>query len=177
MSVAVVYESWFGNTRKLAEAIADGFRDEGIDALLLSVDDPMPAFDDLELVVVGAPTHVHGLSSARTRQAALEQGGAEQEATGIGVRGWLKELPPGEGRLAATFDTRVRKPVLLVGSAAKGIARRLEHRGFELVAPPQSFFVGSGDGTPLEEGELERAGEWARVLASRTRAPAGAVLR
>jgi hypothetical protein len=168
MSVAVVYESSFGNTRKVAQAIAEGFQNEGIDVLLLSVDDPVPALDDVELVVVGAPTHVHGLSSTRSREAALEQAGAEREASGIGVRGWLKELPPGEGRCAATFDTRLRKPVLLVGSAAKGVARRLEHRGFELLVPPESFFVGSGDGTPLEEGELERAGEWARVLARRS---------
>lgn len=177
MSVAVVYESSFGNTRKVAESIAEGFRDEGVDVLLLSVDDPVPALDDLELLVVGAPTHIHGVSSTRSRQAALEQTGAEREAPGIGVRGWLKELPPGEGLPAATFDTRLRKPVLLVGSAAKGIARRLEHRGFELLVPPESFFVGSGDGTPLEEGELERAGEWGHVLASRTKAPAGAALR
>jgi hypothetical protein len=175
MSVAVVYESSFGNTRKVAEAIAGGLGELGLDVLTLSVDDTMPETAELELVVVGAPTHVHGLSSARSREAALDQG-AEREAAGIGVRGWLKELPYGDGRRAAAFDTRLRKPVLLVGSAAKGIARRLEHRGYELVAPPESFFVTSGDRTPLEDGELERAKAWGHELASRSRLGAQAAL-
>jgi hypothetical protein len=175
MRVAVVYESWFGNTRKVAEAITEGLRQESIDVLLLSVDDPMPELEDLDLLVVGAPTHAHGLSSASSRKSAIEQG-SERETPGIGVRGWLKDLPEGDGRRAAAFDTRLRKPVLLVGSAAKGIGRRLEHRGFALVAPPESFYVTSGERTPLEEGELERADIWARTLASRTRVPAEVAL-
>ena len=51
----------------------------------------------------------------------------------------------------------------LTGSAAKGIAKRLRHHGFEPVAEPESFFVHGTEG-PLKDGELERAAAWARAL-------------
>ena len=68
------------------------------------------------------------------------------------------------GVATATFDTRLRWPVFLSGSAARGIARALERKGSRLVAPPESFFVNGREG-PLAEGELERAGSWAETLA------------
>jgi flavodoxin len=162
MKVAVVYESWFGNTREVAEAIAEEFRGSG-EVLVASVDDPMPPLDGVDLLVVGAPTHIHGLSSGTSRKSAVEELGTYGDA-GRGARGWLKELPSGEGRLAAAFDTRIEKPVVLVGSAARGIAKRLRRRGFELAADPESFFVVDSQG-PLKDGELRRAETWAQRLA------------
>jgi hypothetical protein len=171
MRVAVVHESWFGNTRKVAEAIAEGLRREG-DVVIMSVDDRPPAIDEFDLVVVGAPTHIHGLSSALSRRKAIEQG-ADVDAPGIGVRGWLEQLPSG-GCRAAAFDTRFERSALVTGSAAKGIAKRLRRHGFELVAEPESFFVVEGEHTVLKRGELERAIEWGRALASRMPALAAA---
>ena len=115
MRAVVAYESWFGNTGALAEAVADELRVDH-DVTLVSVDEPPPSLDGVDLVLVGAPTHVHGLSSKYSRRAALQQKGEEREP-GLGARGWLAELPPGEGRRAAAFDTRIDKPVVLVGSA------------------------------------------------------------
>jgi flavodoxin len=163
MRAAVVHESWFGNTQRIAEAITEELRKEG-DVLLLSVDEPLPPLDGIDLLVVGGPTHIHGLSSGRSRKSAVEQG-HEPRPAGKGARGWLKELPKAAGPRAAAFDTRIEKPVVLVGSAARGIAKRLERRGFELIAPPESFFVLDTEG-PLKDGETERAAAWARGLAS-----------
>ena len=59
---------------------------------------------------------------------------------------------------------------LLVGSAARGIARRLRDHGYRLPIEPQSFFV-KGTPGPLEEGELERASEWGRTLANEVMSP------
>ena len=59
---------------------------------------------------------------------------------------------------------------LLVGSAARGIARRLRDHGYRLAIEPQSFFV-KGTPGPLEEGELERASEWGRTLANEVMSP------
>jgi len=87
MRSLVVYESWFGNTRRLAERIAAALGEEG-DVEVVSVDDPLPPLDDLDLVVLGAPTHVHGLSSVRSRRAAIEQHGGAGEI-GIGARARL----------------------------------------------------------------------------------------
>src|SRR5829696_2617339 len=152
MRATVVYESRFGNTHKVAEAIA-----EALDAQLISVDAPMPDLEEIDLLVVGGPTHVHGMTGGRSREAAVEEGGAE----GRGVREWLEELPRGRGR-AAAFDTRIEKPAFLTGSAAKCISKRLQRKGLQVVAT-ESFFVLGTDG-PLKDGELERAGEWATGL-------------
>lgn len=169
MKSLVVYESWFGNTKELAQVVAGALAEAG-EVTILTVDDALPELDAFDLLVVGAPTHVHGLSSPRSRKGAIEQRGGDGEP-GIGVRGWIEVLPMLRRPQVAVFDTRAHKPELLVGSAAHGIARRLVKRGYRLATEPKSFFV---DGTPgpLEDGELERAAEWGRSLASEVMAAA-----
>ena len=168
MRSLVVYESWFGNTQHIAERIALALQEEG-EVQLLTVDDDVPPLEEVDLLVVGGPTHAHGLSGKRTRAAAIDQGGFGE--IGIGVRGFIGELPNGaHGPRVAAFDTRANKPVLLVGSAAKGIARRLREHGYKLAVEPESFFV-DGTSGPLEKGELERAGEWGKQLANGVMSP------
>lgn len=168
MKSLVVYESSFGNTRQVAEEIAGALAEAG-EVELISVDDDVPALAHVDLLVVGAPTHVHGLSSKRSRESALEQGAVGE--AGIGVRGWIDKLPLCGGPRIAVFDTRAHKPEFLVGSAAHGIAKRLRKQGYRLAVEPESFFV---DGTPgpLEDGELERAAEWGKALANEVMTPA-----
>ena len=164
MRSLVVYESSFGNTQRIAEQIAAALAQEG-DVELVSVDEPLRPLDEVDLLVAGGPTHIHGLSSRRSRQGALDQGAGGE--LGLGVRDWIDALPNGaRGPRVAAFDTRAHKPVLLVGSAARGISRRLRQHGYALAAEPESFFVGGTPG-PLEEGELERAWEWGRTLANK----------
>lgn len=164
MRSLIVCESWFGNTMKLAEAIRDELANFG-DAELVGVDHDIETLEGIDLLVVGAPTHVHGMSSSMSRKAAVEEAGGEETDTGPGVRDSLKDLPKVKGTPAAAFDTRIEKSALLVGSAAKGIAKRLRRHGFRLVVPAESFFVLDTDG-PLKDGDLERAVEWARSLAA-----------
>jgi len=169
MRSLVVYESWFGNTRRIAEEIAASLAPTGpVD--LVSVDEPLPPLEGVDLLVVGAPTHIHGLSSKRSREGALTQGAHGEP--GIGMRGWIDALPDGTcGSGAAAFDTRAHKPVLLVGSAARGMAHRLRRHGYTLVSTPESFFV-QGTPGPLEEGELDRAAKWGMGLANEVMSPA-----
>jgi hypothetical protein len=169
MRSLVVYESWFGNTQRIAEKVAAALAPES-EVELLSVDDPLPPLVSVDLVVLGAPTHVHGLSSERSRKGAIDQRGDAGEP-GIGARGWIDQLPPCPGARMAVFDTRAHKPELLVGSAAHGIARRVQRHGYRLAVEPESFFVDGIEG-PLEEGELERAWEWGRTLANEVMSPA-----
>jgi hypothetical protein len=163
MRSLVVYESWFGNTERIARIVADALAAEG-EVKILSVDDELPPLDEFDLLVVGAPTHVHGLSSRMSRKGALDQQARDGDV-GIGVRGWLESLPLLGRPPVAVFDTRADRPELLVGSAAHGVAHRLKKRGYRLVAEPESFFV-EGTPGPLEDGELERAADWGRALAS-----------
>lgn len=169
MRSLVVYESWFGNTRRIAEEIETALAEEG-EVEIVSVDDPLPSFLHVDLVVLGAPTHVHGLSSERSRTGALDQRGGGGEA-GIGARGWIDALPLVGGPSFAVFDTRAHGPELLVGSAAHTMARRLRKRGYRLAVEPESFLVHGTPG-PLEDGELERAGEWGKALANEVMSPA-----
>jgi dienelactone hydrolase len=56
--------------------------------------------------------------------------------------------------------------------AARGIARRLRRRGYEVIAS-ESFLVEDAEG-PLEDGELERARAWGQELAGRLSAAGAA---
>jgi hypothetical protein len=170
MRALVVYESMYGNTHAVAEAIAEGLRG-AFDVAVFPVDtatsDKLAAAD---LLVVGGPTHAHGMSSKQSRKGAV---GAldktpdlalDPDAMGEGLRDWFHELTPMSGRAAAAFDTRFEMNPVLTGRASKGIARRLKHHGYRLVVEPESFFV-EKDST-LVAHELERATEWARDLAA-----------
>jgi hypothetical protein len=124
---------------------------------------------DADLVIVGGPTHAHGMSRPQTRQAAVTKpaqygGGAAPEpaADGIGLREWFDGLPQMSGP-AAAFDTRADVPVVLAGRASKGIAQRLQRGGFRLVDRSQGFLVAKGGG--LKPGEADRAEQWGATLA------------
>jgi hypothetical protein len=162
MRALVVFESMFGNTHRIADAVAAGVGRYATVTMVPVDDAPTQLDTDLDLLVVGGPTHVHGLSSLRSRQVnpKLAAQGAVQGR--IGVREWLTALT-GPAVPAAAFDTRFRKPRWLTGSAAVHAARLLRKRGSQLARPPESFFVGEGAG-PLLPGELDRARAWGEQL-------------
>ena len=175
MRAVVIYESMYGNTRAVAEAIGDGLRanGDGTEVTVLPVGRAAPeTLDGAELLVVGGPTHVHGMTRPRSREAAAEAARKpgttlvlEQGAEGPGVREWLKSL----GHLnvfAAGFDTRMHGPPALTGRASKGISRELEGLGGHLVVNPESFLV-TRENT-LDPGEDERARRWGQELMAET---------
>jgi flavodoxin len=148
MNALVVYDSTFGNTESLAEAIADVLAQRGT-ARLLRVNKVQPGdLEGIDLFVAGCPTQRRKPTPAIVAFLAVTPAQALE-----GVR-------------AAVFDTRYRRPRLLTGSAAKDVAKRLRKAGAALLLPPESFFVSGREG-PLEEGELDRAGEWAGGLLDR----------
>lgn len=168
MKALVVYESMYGNTRDVAEAVARGLAAVGGEAAEVEVrevghaDAVPPA--GLDLLVVGGPTHAFSMTRASTRaDAAGKPHDGEIVSGGIGIREWIDALPaPDRAVAAATFDTRVRHP-RLPGSAAKAAAKALVHHGYRRAADPMTFDV---DGTtgPLLPGELERAEAWGASL-------------
>ncbi|MET3141365.1 UNVERIFIED_ORG: hypothetical protein ABIB19_000219 [Arthrobacter sp. UYEF10] len=169
MKAAIVYESLYGNTHAIASAIAQGL--EGLAELqVMSVEEAgttQPAATDL--VVVGGPTHIHGLSRKPMWELAVKDALEHPEkglvpdaaAGGPGLRTWFKSLDRTTGK-AAAFDTRLEGNELLTGHASKGIAKRLKQHGFELIADPASFLV--DDTNQLLPGELDRAREWGKTL-------------
>ncbi|MGD9960770.1 flavodoxin family protein [Nocardioides sp.] len=87
MKALVVYESMFGNTREVAEAVAAGLRGH-LEVELHDVASAPPADDTWDLVVVGGPTHAFSLSRASTRAEAIAKGGTEGSVD-IGLREWV----------------------------------------------------------------------------------------
>jgi hypothetical protein len=153
----------------VAEAIAEGLASLGSVEVQSVYDTDDSGADSADLLVVGGPTHMHGMTSSFSRKAAVQAGeedGAEIEPgarDGRGLRRWLGERS-GKRRKAAAFDTRIDRSPTLTGAASRSIARRLHGAGFELVADRESFFVEDSEG-PLAEGELERARDWGERLA------------
>jgi hypothetical protein len=169
MRALVVYESMYGNTHLVAKAIAAGL---GLPAgnVLPVVDVTEESLVGLDLLVVGGPTHVHGMSRESTRKAAVEAATkdpakgltVDAEATGPGLREWFDGLGTLEGA-AAAFDTRLTGPAMMTGRASKSIAKHLRHHGLRLVLPPESFLVDRS--TRLIADEEKRAHAWGERLA------------
>jgi len=145
MNALVLYDSRYGNTERVAEAVALALQ-EALPTRLTAVDeldDCREALREVDLLVVGGPTHRHGVSEPlRTLLGCLE----------------AREL---DGVRVAVFDTRLRGARIVTGSAAVRLGRTLRRDGAWLVVPPASFIVEGGEG-PLLSGELDRAREWTR---------------
>jgi hypothetical protein len=170
MHAIVVYESMFGNTHTIAEHIATGLGSApDITATALSVHDVTPDLvASAGLLVVGGPTHVHGMTSERTRAGVEDMANKnhlelDPDWEGPGLRDWFDTMTSITNRPAAAFDTRLHGTALLTGQASKGIAKRLDKHGYHLVVEPESFFVDKS--SHLEADEAERATAWAHRLA------------
>lgn len=173
MKSVVVFESMYGNTHAIAEQIAAGLGSIGSVVLGNTTQVAASSAAAADLVVVGGPTHVHGMSSSTSRRAAADAAtkdpdvdldpSFDAEGLSVGLRDWFADMPEGRGRVGAAFDTRIDKPALLTGSAAKGIAKRLKRHHLDAIADPESFLVGDMAG-PLLPGEAERARQWGKEL-------------
>ncbi|WP_156252443.1 flavodoxin domain-containing protein [Pseudactinotalea terrae] len=164
MDVVVVYETHFGQTRDVASEIAAGAKDAGATTTVVSVDEATAeVVNAADLLIVGAPTQVLGMSRPWSRGLAHPQEVGTHGDIADGVREWLVGLPAvGAGRRAAAFDTKL--PSALAGSAARGVAHGLRQHGFTIIGHPDHFIVEDAEG-PLREGERERARAWGAELA------------
>jgi hypothetical protein len=170
MRAVIVYESMYGNTRAVADAIGTGLAAAADVTVLPIAEADEAALHQVDLLVLGGPTHTFGMSRPSTRLAAAQAAEkpasglhAEPGAQGPGLREWLEEMPCIPSRVAV-FDTRVQVPMGLSGSAARRISRVLRRDGFESVAAPESFYVTKQN--QLVEGELTRATAWGATLAT-----------
>jgi flavodoxin len=150
MNVLVLYDSKSDTTKRIATAIAGRLAKRVAVRLQALGDDPLD-LSGVDLLVVGGSTYAHGMS--------------------LNLQGFLRTIPAGAvyGMAVATFDTRLRDSRYVGGSAAVSAGGALYRQGARLVAPPESFFVGSGSG-PLEDGEIERAATWGARLLDQARA-------
>ena len=171
MRALVIYESMFGNTRNVALAIAEGLaRTMTVETMEVgAAPAELPA--DVALLVVGAPTHAHGLSTTKSRANAAGRIDGQVVSAGLGLREWLRALHPGPNVVVAAFDTRIKGPTLFTGSAATSATKLLQKRHVRRVAMPHSFVLEGATG-PLADrvskGELDAATAWGASLAGET---------
>ncbi len=157
MRTLIVYFSKFGNTRKLAEAMAETMKQAG-DTRVLDIGQLMASdFEDADLVVMGSPTHAFSLpEAARTILGALP-------------------LAILAGRSVAAFDTTVKLWPLRYFRASPKLLGHLSRLGGDPIARPQTFFVKTigpqqpGEVELLLDGELERARKWAAKLTDQSK--------
>lgn len=150
----VVYDSFFGNTEKVAQAIGAALGSPP-EVQVVRVTACVPGqLSDVQLLIVGSPTRGFRPSPL--------------------IQAFLTSIPAGglRGVKVAAFDTRIplekmpwflRLIVKRVGYADRHIVAALTQKGGELAGPSEGFLVGESEG-PLLEGELQRAAEWARRL-------------
>jgi Flavodoxin len=172
MRAVVVYESMYGNTHRIADAIGAGLG-SAFDVSVVPVAHAGPdVLADADLVVVGGPTHLHGMTRPASRKSAVAAAGkavspleVEPDALGPGLREWFGSLGRHDAK-AVAFDTRMHGPSALTGRASRGADRMLRSHGFDVVAEPQSFLVTRQD--RLDPEEAARAREWGAGLAALT---------
>ena len=144
MKALIVYDSVYGNTEKIARAIAEAITPSGEVKVLRAGEANPSELESIDLLIVGSPTH----------------GGRPTPA----VQNLLNKVPKLQGIKVAAFETRIpTKLVRVFGYAAGRIANNLKKKGSTLIASPEGFFVTGGQG-PLKEGELERAAAWAKGI-------------
>ena len=153
MRTVVIYDSKFGNTEKIAEAIARG----------------VGAFGDVHVMSTAEAVSVAQALAGRPDLLFLG-GPTQKRAPSPALRAFIDALPATlKGVPAASFDTRYRGAVWLMGSAATEAAKVIGRAGGKLVAPPESFFIerrGRLELQKLEPGAIERAEQWGHAAAA-----------
>jgi flavodoxin len=152
MKALIIYDSMYGNTEKIAQAIGDGLTGE---VKVVRIGEANPSeVKTCDLLILGSPVH----------------GGRATPA----IDAFVKKLPADslQGISVAAFDTRfeqeeqgvgLRILMSIIRYAADRIAKDLVKKGGKLIAEPEGFIVENKEG-PLKQGELERANKWAQAM-------------
>jgi flavodoxin I len=158
MKILVIYDSFYGNTEKIAMEIGKALGPGNNISVVRITKARQEALAGVNLLIVGSPTRAFKPTRA--------------------ITSFLKKIPSGTliNVKAAAFDTRavmeeVKSRLLRMlarrfGYAAKPIADKLVKKGAALVVKPEGFYVGGTEG-PLKDGELKRAAAWAKPLAGK----------
>jgi len=161
-SAVVVYDSRFGNTKKVAEALDLGLRESGTRTVCLDEKDvAVNHLQEYDLICVGAPTEK--FSASDSMKVFLEK---------------LKEVDL-SGKYAFVFDTKVSPGIF--GSAAKYIEKELKNLGLVVLSPRETATVsttregGAISGATLKEGEEKRFEEIGKELGKSLLATIGGI--
>jgi flavodoxin len=148
----VVYESKYGNTKRVAEAIVEGMREvPGVEAVLNEVKEvELDKLIEFDAILVGSPNHMGSATK--------------------GIRKFIDELgklSPGV-KLGAVFDTYIGRDF---EKAVKKMEKQIGEKvsGLKLATPGLSIKVEGMKG-PISEGELPKGKEFGVKMASQLKA-------
>ena len=155
MNGIVVYDTSYGNTKKIAEAIAETLKESGIDVDLFNVKDVKRlSAKDYDFLVLGSPTKFGTMSFA--------------------VKSFLGKVKSEEwmNKSFAAFDTENPENIEKARaenkewSAAEKIADKLKEKNMRQMLPVLKALVLGWKG-PLVEGEIERTKNYTRELVTK----------
>ncbi len=150
MKGIVVYDTTHGNTKKIAETIADTLKESEIEVDLFHHKDVKKlSGKHYDFLVLGSPTKFGTMSFA--------------------MRGFLGKVKSEEwvNKPFAAFDTENPENVeKKQGSAAEKMAEKLKEKKMNQLVPVLKALVHEMKG-PLLEGEIDRTKEYARTLATK----------
>jgi menaquinone-dependent protoporphyrinogen IX oxidase len=155
MKGIVVYDTSYGNTKKIAETIAETLNESGIEVDLAYVKDAKKLnAKDYNFLVLGSPTRFGTMSLA--------------------IKFFLGKVKSEEwmNKPFAAFDTENPENIERARlenkewSAAEKIAQKLREKKMNQLLPVLKTLVFGTKG-PLKEGEIERTKEYAKRLATK----------
>ncbi|MGD0057479.1 MAG: flavodoxin domain-containing protein [Methanomassiliicoccales archaeon] len=149
MKVLVAYDSSFGNTEKIAQAISSGMKEVGLtDVICKRADATGPEdFKQADAWIIGSPTHLGSPT------------GEVKKALKIAFRTGRRDVK------GAAFDTRYAKTV---GGACGKIQSMMEKEGIKILLPAEWYVITKAKG-PLAEGEEAKAVSFGRRIAGSLR--------
>jgi menaquinone-dependent protoporphyrinogen IX oxidase len=155
MKGVIVYDTSYGNTKKIAEAIAETLNESGMEIVLFKVNEVKKlSAKNCDLLVLGSPTKFGTMSFA--------------------MKWFLGKLKSEEwmNKPFVAFDTENPENIERARaenkewSAAEKIAEKLREKKMNQLSPVMKALV-LGQKGPLVEGEINRARDYASELASK----------
>lgn len=124
MKAIVVFDTLYGNTKKIAESLTTGMQSVGIETDCKSIkqvqEEPLK-LESYDFIAVGAPTQY--ITASKPMKAFLEM------LEGIDLK----------GKFGFAFDTRIDN--FFAGSASKYIEGRLRKYGLRMIMPRSSAYI------------------------------------
>ena len=151
MNVLIVYDSFFGNTEKIAKAMASS-----VGGMAVKVNEVSALqMREAKTILVGSPTRAFSPTPA--------------------LKTWLSNIDVNDvkGKPVAAFDTRMDAQLLdshvysffekILSHAAEKIEKQLKKKGANIMLASEGFIVLESEG-PLQDGEIDRASDWIKGI-------------
>lgn len=153
MKTLIIFDSFFGNTEKIANAVSKHFKQE--ETSIIRIADFKPEhLKGVSTVIIGSPTRKFSPTELITKF--INEHGSKLAGLNCAAYDTRIDLDTIKSGLAKFFVSKG-------GYAANTMAKKLTKLNANLLLPGEGFLV-TGEQGPLKEGEIERAEEWGKKI-------------